>query len=231
MYGNSSQICTNKAFVHTMSILPCEHDVLCGRSKYCFRHPGNERFRALIAENIEAYKSAPTKKLKMQLVTTIVGTVISQGGRFLSQDSQGQWKNGDINLGKKKTGNALRDAQRGRIRFKTNAPNDCNLNSATHVTRSQEESGENNYNLYQVGNYSLRSRTKIISPNETMHQDLEASLKGIPEVSLEREWINKLRIEESLTLDPATDWKKLKAEKDRMNEYLDDCIVNELRRL
>jgi hypothetical protein len=231
VYGFSSQICPKKAIVHTMSISPCEYDVLCGRSKYCFRHPGNARFRALIAEYIEAYKLAPTKKLKMQVVTTIVGTVISQGGRFLSQDSQGHWENGGINLGKKKTGNALRDAQRGRIRFKTNAPNDCDLNSATHVTRSQKESGEQYYNLYQVGNYSLRSRTKIISPNETRHQDLDASLKGMPEVSLEREYIGQLRIEESLTLDPATDWKKLDTEKDRMNEYLDNCIVDEFRRL
>jgi hypothetical protein len=72
-----------------MTIIPCEHDVLCGRSKYFYHHTGNQTFRKLIADNLEAYKSASTKKLKMQIVMTIIDTVTSRGGRFLMQDSQG----------------------------------------------------------------------------------------------------------------------------------------------
>jgi hypothetical protein len=34
----------------------------------------------LIAENVGAYKIAPTKKLKMQIVIEIVDTVIFRGG-------------------------------------------------------------------------------------------------------------------------------------------------------
>ena len=214
-----------------MNIVPCEHDVLCGRSKYCFQHSGNESFRMLIAENVEAYKLAPTKKLKMKVVITIVDTVASRGGRFLTQESQGRWKNGGINLGKKKTGNALRDAQRGRIRLKTNSSNDVSVSAAAHVPSSQEESDENYCNRGQVGNYLLRSRTKTISSNATEHKHLDESVKAMPQGSLEREWIRQLCLEEPLTLDPTVDWKKNKTEKERMNEYLDDCIVDEFRRL
>jgi hypothetical protein len=99
-----------------MIVTPSENDVLCGRGKYSFHHNGNKQFRVLIAEHVENYRMAGTKKLKMGVVSMVVDTVLSRGGHFLIQDAQGFWRDGGKNHGKKKTGNALRDAQRGRIK-------------------------------------------------------------------------------------------------------------------
>jgi hypothetical protein len=214
-----------------MTIIPCEHDVLCGRSKYCYHHTGNQTFRKLIADNLEAYKSAPTKKLKMQIVMTIVDTVNSRGGRFLMQDSQGRWKNGGKTLAKKKAGNALRDAQRGRIKLRTSISDKDNANYAAILSNSNEENDENNRELNQVGEYLLRSQSKIISSNQDSHQYLVGNTVTLPEGNLEREWITQLCIEKSMSLEPTMDWKNSTTEKDRINEYLDDCIIDEFSRL
>jgi len=91
-------------------------DVLCGRTKDCFHHDGNHRFRVLIAEHAETYQMAPTKKLKMQVVLLVAEIVVARGGRFLVQTPEGKWVDGGIKQGKKKTGHAFRDALRGRVK-------------------------------------------------------------------------------------------------------------------
>jgi hypothetical protein len=214
-----------------MTIIPCEHDVLCGRSKYSYHHTGNQTFRKVIADNLAAYKSAPAKKFKMQIVMAIVDNVTSRGGRFLMQNSQGRWKNGDKTLAKKKAGNALRDAQRGRIKLATNISNKDNAKSAAHLPNSNEENDKNNRELDQVGEYLLRSQSKIISSNQDSHQNLEGNTELMSEGNLEREWISQLCIEKSMTFEPTMDWKNSTTEKDRINEYLDDCIIDEFSRL
>jgi hypothetical protein len=214
-----------------MIILPCEHDVLYGRSKNCFRHLGNQTFRMLIAENVAAYKIAATKKLKMQIVVTIVDTIIARGGRFLTQDKQGHWKNGGKNLGKTKVGNALRDAQRGRIRILANLSTDEIINCVAHAHTSQEENDKSYCRLDQRGQFSLRSCLKGMSSNQTMGQDIDASFESSPEAFLERKWKGRLFSDKQFMLEPTIDWKKGMMEQDRMNEYLDDCIVDEFCRL
>jgi hypothetical protein len=216
---------------HIMTIIPCEHDVLCGRGKYCYNHSGNQAFRKLIAENNAPYKSAPTKKLKMQIVVAIVDAVISHGGRFLSKDSHGCWKDGGKALGKKKAGNSLRDAQRGRNRLTTNISNDDNTITLAHLSNLKEEDDKNNCKFDQVEDYLLRGQTKIISSRDDSHQHVEESLVSLPEGNLKGEWINQLCIEDPTNLDLIVDWKNNMTKKDRINEYLDDCIVDELSRL
>ena len=100
----------------TITAIPRNEDVLCGRGKTCFFHGGNDHFRMLIAQNVELYKAAPTKKVKMQVVALVVDTVITKGGRFLTQDKDGNWIDGGRKQGKKKTGHAMRDALRGRVK-------------------------------------------------------------------------------------------------------------------
>jgi hypothetical protein len=212
-----------------MNIIPCEHDVLCGRGKNCYYHSGNQIFRKLIAENLEAYTLALTKKLKMQTVMRIVDTVIACGGRFLMQDNQGFWKDGGMTLGKKKAGNTLRDAQRGRISLTSDTNCYRNTNSVASIPNSQTKNVKNSYILDQSENLLMRSRTKIRFSNENMHQHFEGSLESLLERYLQSdEWISQEYIEGSMDLEPKMNWKKGTIVSDRMNEYLDDCIVNEL---
>jgi hypothetical protein len=212
-----------------MNIIPCEHDVLCGRGKNCYCHSGNQIFRKLIAENLEAYTLALTKKLKMQTVMRIVDTVIASGGRFLMQDDQGYWKNGGMALGKKKAGNTLRDAQRGRISLTMDTDCHGSTNSVVFIPNLQAKIFKNNCILDQSEDLLLRSRTKIRFSNESMHQQFEGSLESLLERYLQSdEWISQICIEGSMDLEPKIDWKKGTMLSDLMNEYLDDCIVNEL---
>jgi hypothetical protein len=196
--------------VHTMIIVPCEHDVLNGKNSFCFRHSGNQSFRMLIAENLEAYKMAATKKLKMQIVLTIVDTVIFRGGRFLTQDIQGCWKDGGITLGKRKVGNAFRDAKRGRLRLNINRSTDVNVCAATHV-RSPQVDGNNSFDF--------------------TNQQNDSNIELLPLAYHRSKRISQLYIQQPLTLESSIDWEKGISEGYRMNEYLDDYIIDEISRL
>jgi len=98
---------------------PKSTDVLCGRGKVCFDHKGNDKFRELIAKYANPYQKATTKKAKMQVIMNVVNVVISNEGRFLMKNKEEvdqPWIDGGIKQGKKKTGHALRDALRGRVK-------------------------------------------------------------------------------------------------------------------
>jgi len=98
---------------------PKSIDVLCGRGKICFDHKGNDKFRELIAKYANPYQKATTKKAKMQVIMNVVNIVTSNGGRFLLKNKEEvdqPWIDGGIKQGKKKTGHALRDALRGRVK-------------------------------------------------------------------------------------------------------------------
>jgi hypothetical protein len=164
----------------------------------------------LIAENVGAYKIAPTKKLKMQIVIEIVDTVIFRGGRFLTRDSQGCWKDGGITLGKRKVGNAFRDAQRGRLRLTTNIPIDGNTCAVIHISGPQEDDS-NSF--------------------ESKHQHYNSNFELLPEGYHENKCMDQLWIEKSLVLEPAIDFEKSKTEEYWMNECLDDCMIDEISRL
>jgi len=94
---------------------PKPADVLCGRGKMALDHIGNDCFRVLISRAVNAYQAAPTKKSKTHVIHKIVDTVHARGGRFLIHKN-GQWIDGGVEQGKRKTGYALRDAARGRVK-------------------------------------------------------------------------------------------------------------------
>mmetsp|Transcript_16786 Transcript_16786/g.25369 ORF Transcript_16786/g.25369 Transcript_16786/m.25369 type:complete len:264 (+) Transcript_16786:154-945(+) len=98
---------------------PRPDDVLCGRGKACFDHVGNDSFRLLIAQHVDSYENAPSKKAKMDVIMQVVDVVVSRGGRFLLKNNKEKevvWIDGGVKQGKKKTGHALRDALRGRVK-------------------------------------------------------------------------------------------------------------------
>jgi hypothetical protein len=52
-----------------------------------FYHPGNRQFREIVGMNLGAYLDAPKKSQKSMVVNRIVNEALSQGARFLEQES------------------------------------------------------------------------------------------------------------------------------------------------
>lgn len=85
-------------------------DVLLGRSRLSYNHPGNKRFRQLILANSCLYNETATRKEKAGLVCQLIGLINGSGGRFLRHASVGGWREVSIKVAREKVGHALRDA-------------------------------------------------------------------------------------------------------------------------
>lgn len=62
------------------------YDILCGRGKTAFTHPGNRRFRDTVASVVDEYNAAGSRLGKSMVVTRIVQGIRAEGGRFLKLD-------------------------------------------------------------------------------------------------------------------------------------------------
>ena len=65
------------------SFTPGSHDVICARGSRAFNHEGNRRFRDMVKDNMEAYKSASTKLEKSIIVSKIVDDVRTESPHYL----------------------------------------------------------------------------------------------------------------------------------------------------
>ena len=65
-----------------------DHDVLCGRGKICYFHPGNVRYREIVSFYIPNYQKAITKYQKTCIINEIVTMVRSNSpnGGFIRKD-------------------------------------------------------------------------------------------------------------------------------------------------
>ena len=61
-----------------------ENDVLCGRGGATNNHPGNKKFRAIVADHMSEYLAAK-KKDKIVIARRIVAQIRANGGRFLKR--------------------------------------------------------------------------------------------------------------------------------------------------
>jgi hypothetical protein len=92
------------------SYVPTGLDVVCGRGKKHWNHPGNIQFRNLIQSNVERYIAAPTKSDKTAVVVSLVDGIRAQGGYFLKQNSSsGKWSDIGDRQALDKVGHSLRD--------------------------------------------------------------------------------------------------------------------------
>lgn len=85
-------------------------DVLFGRGKVFFFHPGNVYFRRLCADQLERYRSASSRLVKVSVIQEIINSIQGTGGRFLKRNSSGEWLETTSETAKEKTGHTLRDA-------------------------------------------------------------------------------------------------------------------------
>ena len=92
---------------------PTDSDVLCGRGGAINVHPGNAKYRQLVAERKRAYLAARYKREKRLLSESIVEEIRNQSppGRFLNRrtsDGADWYDIGDVKA-REKTSQALRE--------------------------------------------------------------------------------------------------------------------------
>ena len=93
-----------------LTIEPTDNDILLGRFKQSFNHPGNICFRTLINENVDLYMQAYTRREKGIVIKGLYNLLISQGRRFLIQYGK-RWVNvSDASISRDKVSHAIRDA-------------------------------------------------------------------------------------------------------------------------
>ena len=116
---------------------PSQNDVLCGKDTTLARHPGNQKFRALIQENLPGYLKARSKQEKMQITKRIV-SLLSKSSRFLKlkNGSSGEWIEIDGQCARDKVSHALRFAARQQEKATTKAVSD---DSASSCSEEEEE--------------------------------------------------------------------------------------------
>lgn len=90
---------------------PHDCHVILARGRSAFSHPGNKRFRRLMADWLDAYSNATTKKLKSRIVSEIIDQVRLYGADFLKQNPKsGKFHVVSDRVAREKVGQGLRDA-------------------------------------------------------------------------------------------------------------------------
>jgi hypothetical protein len=107
MSSSSSRDSSQAATQHQ----PEHNDVLLGRAANVFHHPGNSRYRHVIAMNLRRYKEAKTRLDKMVLIRQVTEQVLDQGRvKFLRRDGKtGTWTQVPFRTAQDKVSHALRD--------------------------------------------------------------------------------------------------------------------------
>jgi hypothetical protein len=101
-------------FPHSDIAYPHPHDVLSGRGAGISKHPGNQRWRELISDNISDYVAMQRSK-RPTITCSIVQAVrsLSPPGRFLAKDKRtGKWYDIGDDQANLKTAQALRDTKK-----------------------------------------------------------------------------------------------------------------------
>ena len=102
----------DKAVVEVLDKDVMEFDILSGRGGKSNHHPGNKRFRQIVAEMKSKYRTTGDKEDKTALSRAIVKYIDEMGGRFLKkQTGMHFWTVMSVNEARKKTSQALRETK------------------------------------------------------------------------------------------------------------------------
>lgn len=93
-------------------VIPSDNDVLCGRGKVAFEHPGNQKLRRKIADTLDSYSSCQSRSGRTFIIRETIRYIrFEQGGRFLKADKNGLWYDGGMEAAKGRVSTAYRDAR------------------------------------------------------------------------------------------------------------------------
>lgn len=100
----------------SISFTPTSVDILCGYG-YRAAHPGNVRFKHIVATHFDEYCEAVSKTGKMRVSKAILNEILRSGARFLKKDdSRRLWHAAGLKAGKDKISHVLREMKRARDR-------------------------------------------------------------------------------------------------------------------
>jgi hypothetical protein len=101
--------------------VPSPNDVLCGRGRKCYFHPGNVRFRDIVQSHLAKYSAATSKMEKGNIISIVYEEIQEQGdgGGFIKKDDNGRWYDVGEFLAREKVSQAFRDALHDKYKSST----------------------------------------------------------------------------------------------------------------
>lgn len=87
--------------------VPKNEDILCGQSRVCASHSGNQTFQQILGDYVHRYDIATSKQEKMQMTKAVVSIIHESGGRFLKY-KDGMWEEISTVAARDKVSHALR---------------------------------------------------------------------------------------------------------------------------
>jgi hypothetical protein len=89
-----------------------DDDVLLGRGPFCYRNPGNIKFRSMIRSCVDKYVIDAPRSYKSNIVQALIKTANDKGIRFIVRSKQdGNWYEAHPYVVQLKVSHALRDAR------------------------------------------------------------------------------------------------------------------------
>lgn len=156
---------------HSMRFLPDgfepgEHDVLCGRGRKCFNHPGNVKFREIVLSYLAQYSKAMTKLEKSYILSDVVEKVRKDSGigGFVKKNEDGRWYEVGDFLAREKTSQAFRDVLHDKYKS----------SNTSKKKRRQEEQAEKLFRAHS--NRSLDCGASVHTANST-HSEFSSQEK------------------------------------------------------
>ena len=107
----SIEVMSSESAAAASDVEPSENDIILGRVATVFHHPGNRRYREIIALNLRLYTEATNRLDKMLLIRQITDQILDGGKvKFLRKDHKsGRWTELPLRLAQDKISHALRD--------------------------------------------------------------------------------------------------------------------------
>lgn len=147
-------------------------DVICGRGRQAYNHPGNRRFRKIVADNYDSYSEATSKLRKSRVVTNILD-MVNECGNFVKEEPKtGFYIIVSDRLAREKIGQGLRDILHVKYKSSTKAK------TRKRVAKRAVEDAH----LHRVVNQN----STVASLVDGVAEQLSNAKTGVPEFMLEQ---------------------------------------------
>jgi hypothetical protein len=77
---------------NTEEVTFTDNDVICGRGRAIWKHPGNTVFRAFIRQHTDAYAEATSRTEKSNILMALLQQLKERNVRIFKRDEAGKWQ-------------------------------------------------------------------------------------------------------------------------------------------
>ena len=155
---------------------PTCNDIICGRGGLGPRHVGNQKYRRLVAANVDLYQSSK-KFEKIKVAKRIVDYIHKQSprGRFIKRDKTGVWAELDAKDAIRKTSQTFRDIIGEQ---KSRSSENGQASDGSHASATDSMISELYAQVEAQRNGSTITCNSLVIPEETTIEP--ATIKGAP---------------------------------------------------